>query len=60
MEAAYIKPFVNAVENLFNTMLNLPLSLEKPYIKKEPFPEYEIAGIIGMSGGVTGCGHQHA
>lgn len=55
MDVAYIKPFVDAVENLFNTMLNLPFSLEKPYIKKEPVPEYEIAGIIGLSGGVSGC-----
>ncbi|MCP3953201.1 MAG: chemotaxis protein CheX [Desulfobacterales bacterium] len=55
MDAVYIKPFVDAVENLFNTMLDLPFALEKPYIKKEPVPEYEIAGIIGMSGGVSGC-----
>ena len=55
MEAAYIKPFIDAVENLFNTMLDLPFSLEKPFIKKEPFPEYEVAGIIGISGGLTGC-----
>ena len=55
MDAAYIKPFVNAVENLFKTMLDLPFALEKPYIKKEPVPQYEIAGIIGLSGGVSGC-----
>ncbi len=55
MDAAYIKPFVDAVKNLFKTMLDLPFSLEKPYIKKDPIPEYEVAGIIGMSGGVSGC-----
>ena len=55
MDAAYIKPFVAAVENLFKTMLDLPFALEKPYIKKEPIPQYEIAAIIGLSGGVSGC-----
>ncbi len=55
MDAVYIKPFVDAVENLFKTMLDLPFTLEKPYVKKEPVPQYEVAGIIGLSGGVSGC-----
>ena len=36
-------------------MLDLPFSLEKPYIKKEPVPQYEVSSIIGLSGGVGGC-----
>ena len=31
MDAVYIKPFVDAVQNLFNTMLDLPFALENEF-----------------------------
>ena len=55
MDVKYINPFLVAVKNVFNTMLEIPFKLGKPYIKKEPVPDHEISGIIGLSGGVTGC-----
>ena len=55
MDAVYIKPFVDAVDNIFKTMLDLPFTLRKPYIKKNPEPQFEVSSIIGMSGGVSGC-----
>ena len=55
MDVKYINPFVNAVKNLFNTMINVPFKLGKPSLKKGNLPEHEISGIIGLSGTVSGC-----
>ncbi|HSO18632.1 MAG TPA: chemotaxis protein CheX [Desulfosarcina sp.] len=55
MDVKYINPFINAVRKLFNTMIEVPFKLGKPGLKKGNVPEYEISGIIGLSGTVTGC-----
>ncbi len=55
MDVKYINPFVDAVKNLFNTMIEVPFRLGKPSLKKSNIPTYEISGIIGLSGSVTGC-----
>lgn len=55
MNPKYIQPFVVAVQNVFNTMIDVPLTLKKPYLKKDKEVPYEISGIIGLSGNVMGC-----
>jgi chemotaxis protein CheX len=55
MDIRYINPFVGAVQNIFNTMINLPFKLGKPYLKKDRLPHHEISAIIGLSGSVSGC-----
>ena len=55
MDVKYINPFVTAVKKLFTTMIEVPFKLGKPSLKKGNVPEYEISGIIGLSGSVTGC-----
>ena len=55
MDVKYINPFVTAVKKLFNTMIEVPFKLGKPSLKKGNVPTYEISGIIGLSGTVTGC-----
>ncbi len=51
----YIKPFVVAAKNLFETMINVPFSLGKPSLKTgSQVPPHEISSIIGLSGNVTG------
>jgi chemotaxis protein CheX len=55
MDPRYIQPFVVAVKKVFDTMINLPLSLGKPFLKKGNEVPYEISGIIGLSGNVSGC-----
>ncbi|BBO66547.1 chemotaxis protein CheX [Desulfosarcina alkanivorans] len=55
MDVKYINPFVNAVKKIFNTMIEVPFKLGKPSLKKDNVPQYEISGIIGLSGTVTGC-----
>ena len=36
-------------------MIDLPFRLNKPSIKEDRAPDFEISGIIGLSGSVTGC-----
>jgi chemotaxis protein CheX len=55
MDVRYINPFLTAVQNVFNTMINVPFTLGKPTLKKDDVPSYEISSIIGLSGGVSGC-----
>ncbi len=55
MDANYINPFVNAVKRVFDTMINVPLSLGKPYLKNGTEVPHEISSIIGLSGNVSGC-----
>ncbi len=55
MDVKYINPFVDAVKNVFNTMIEVPFTLGKPSLKKGNLPEYEISGFIGLTGTVTGC-----
>jgi chemotaxis protein CheX len=55
MDVKYINPFIDAVKNLFGTMIDVPFKLGQPSLKKANLPEYEISGIIGLSGNVSGC-----
>lgn len=55
MDVRYINPFLTAIRNIFNTMIDVPFTLGKPRLKKENVPDHEISGIIGLSGDVTGC-----
>ena len=55
MDIKYINPFIKAVQNIFNTMIEIPFKLGKPSLKKDRLPTYEISAIIGLSGSVTGC-----
>lgn len=54
MDPNFIKPFVASIQNVFGTMLQLPVTVGEPRIKSGSAPEHDISGIIGMSGDVTG------
>ncbi len=54
MDPANIKPFVQSVQNVFSTMLQLPLTIGEPAIKNDDEPTFDVSGIIGMSGEVVG------
>ena len=55
MDVKYINPFLIAIQNVFDTMIDVPFTLGKPTLKEDNIPTYEISGIIGLSGGVSGC-----
>lgn len=54
MNVKYINPFLLAIQNVFETMVDVPLRLGKPNIKTDSVPLHDISGIIGLSGSVTG------
>ncbi|MEM6258757.1 MAG: chemotaxis protein CheX [Planctomycetota bacterium] len=54
MDPAYITPFISSISNVFETMLQLPVSVGTPDIKSEATPTYDVSGIIGMTGDVEG------
>lgn len=54
MDPGYIKAFISSIQNVFATMFQLPVTVGTPYIKGDPSPQYDVSGIIGMSGDVFG------
>ncbi len=54
MDVRYVNPFLTAIQNFFETMVEIPFSLGKPTIKKEATASHEISGIIGITGEVLG------
>jgi chemotaxis protein CheX len=54
MDASYIKPFIGSIQNVFSTMLQLPVTIKEPFVKTGSGTSYDVSGIIGMSGEVTG------
>lgn len=55
MDVRYINPFLQSIKNVFETMINVPFNLGKPYLKNDKIPMYDISGIIGLTGIVNGC-----
>ncbi len=54
MDPTYITAYVASLQNVFSTMMQLPVQIGDPKIKSNPAPSYDVSGIIGMSGDITG------
>jgi chemotaxis protein CheX len=54
VDVSYINPFIIATDNCFTKMMNLTINAQQPLIKKYPYPEYDISGVIGLSGEAQG------
>jgi len=54
MDPSYISPFIHSVQNVFSTMLQMPVTVGEPSIKSSAEPAHDVSGIIGMSGDVAG------
>lgn len=54
MDPAYLIPFISSVQNVFSTMLQLPVTIGDPSVKNDPATNFDVSGIIGMSGDVVG------
>lgn len=55
MDAKQIKPFIESVSNVFQTMLQLPVRIKEPHAKKPGSPSHDVSAIIGMSGDIEGA-----
>lgn len=49
-----ITPFINAVRQVFQKMVRVEATIQTPYLKTHAGSTYEVCGIIGLSGQVTG------
>jgi len=54
MDASSIKPFIQSIQNVFSTMMQLQLEVGDPIVKQDDEPSFDVSGIIGMSGDVVG------
>lgn len=55
MNVAYINPFISsAIETYKNMMNNTPAKPMKPYLKRPPYPTYDVSAVIGLSGKAVG------
>lgn len=54
MDPSYIKPFIQSIQNVFSTMLQLPVTVNAPRIKESTATSFDVSGIIGMSGDAVG------
>lgn len=55
MDVKFINPFILAISNVFETMVNAKVTVGKPMLKKAHLVSAEVSGIIGLSGDVQGC-----
>jgi chemotaxis protein CheX len=53
MDVRYINPFIEAVQSVFKTMIQIDVTLGTPRLS-DALPKHDISGIIGMSGDVVG------
>ena len=54
MDVNYVNPFINATLAWVKSMVGVEAKALSPQLKKQPFPHYDISGIIGLSGGAAG------
>jgi CheY-specific phosphatase CheX len=54
MHAKHIVPVIAAVQNVFATMIQLPVVPGKQFFKKEKRPTTEVVSTITLSGPVSG------
>jgi chemotaxis protein CheX len=50
-----IVPFVNSVREVFKTMVGVETTVQRPFVKVQPAPSYDVSGIIGFSGNIIGA-----
>ena len=54
MKVEYINPFLVSMISVFETMLECSLARGTPFLKDSAHPDYEVSGVIGLSGKAKG------
>ena len=54
MKVEYINPFISSAKETFETMMQVELKAENPYLKNNSNARYDVSGIIGISGDAKG------
>lgn len=55
MKAELINPFIHASVNLFNTFLNMDVTVGKPFLKGDKNSLLEVSAVIGLAGETQGA-----
>jgi chemotaxis protein CheX len=55
MDVKYVNPFITATIHMFDTMLKMHVVPGKAILKQEPYPSFDVSGIIGLSGSAQGA-----
>jgi chemotaxis protein CheX len=53
-EQSHISPFITSIQNVFSTMLQLPVEIGEPHIKTDDSVTHDVSGIIALSGEMQG------
>ena len=54
MNADFINPFLAATGSVFSAMLGAEIKRSKPFVRTQPSPQFDVTGIIGLSGKAIG------
>jgi chemotaxis protein CheX len=54
MDVKYINPFVLATRTVFQTMLNLEVTMDKPRLKNDKTTSGDVTGVMGLVGDKKG------
>ncbi len=54
MDVSFINPFIKSTMSTYQQMIFDTVAPQKPYIKSEPFPTYDVSSTIGLSGNAQG------
>jgi len=49
-----IAPFVDAVSNVFNTMIDIQIEKQGAYLLEEHKVQYDVSGVMGITGKLSG------
>lgn len=55
MDTTYVTAFISATQKVFNTMLQLSVTFGKPVVTQGVPSKFDVSGVIGMSGDITGA-----
>ena len=54
MDVRFINPFIEAIQNVFTTMLSVDTIIGKPFLKENDCQDTEVSALIGLSGDAVG------
>lgn len=55
MDVRYINPFITALQNVFDSMLGVPVVISKPILKTRSDPKIDVSALIEFTGNAAGC-----
>jgi chemotaxis protein CheX len=54
LDAAFVNPYLVAVQNVFTTMLGIQIAMGKPELKHDSLTSGEVTGVMGFAGDKKG------